>query len=424
MTESSKQPVQGRSPWMWRLLATAVLLHAAIMAVRPMSTYRALALGGDVSTVGLVAAAFAAISFVAAIPIGRAIDRGFARRWIIVGSVIVAIAASLAAVSDSIAVLALAQSLLGLGQVVVIIGSQTLLTDRTPVERRASAFGHYTFSVSLGLFLGPTVGSFFVAAAFHGGGPGDTIPNGITSMVFLMSVGAAVAGLLMALSIPAEGAAKKARVRPSSPLVGPLLSMVAIPGMRGALASSLAILTANDLAIAYLPAFGTLEGLPVAFVGLMLSAMTASSMLSRLSLGVIVGRFGPGFALAAAVWVTAVSLLLFPFADAAPLRVLLIAAAGLGFGVGQPITLLAVASLAPVNVRSSALAMRLAGNRFGQFGAPLAAGWVAGTASVDAIFWIMAGALAAAGISVSNVGALTRAMRSADADQIAQAEPD
>jgi hypothetical protein len=73
-----------------------------------------------------------------------------------------------------------------------------------------------------------------------------------------------------------------------------------------------------------------------------------------------------------------------------------------------------VASLAPVGARASALAMRVANNRLGQLVAPLAAGWVAGATNVGLTFWLMAGALGTAGLAVSRVRVLTRAMQAAD----------
>lgn len=405
------RPVHGDA-WIWRLLVTVVVLHTAIMAIRPMASYRTLALGGDAGTVGLVAGAFGAISFVLAIPIGRAVDRGSPRRWIVAGAAIVVVAASLALASGSIAVLALSQALLGVGQIVAILGSQTLLTGRTPPERRAAWFGHYTFAASLGQFLGPTLGSLVVAAAFHQAEPGAVIPNDVTNLAFMLSVGGALVATLLALAIP-EGP-KRAASPPGQAAGGPFWSFLGIPGMRGALAASVAILIANDVTIAYLPVFGTVEGLPVPFVGLLLSSLTAAAMLSRLGLGVVVGRFGPGRALAAAVWFTAFGLILFPLVDAAPLQLGLIVSIGVGLGIGQPITLLAVASLAPVGARASALAMRVANNRLGQLVAPLAAGWVAGATNVGMTFWLMAGALGTAGLAVSRVRVLTRAMQAAD----------
>lgn len=68
--------------------------------------------------------------------------------------------------------------------------------------------------------------------------------------------------------------------------------------------------------------------------------------------------------------------------------------AGLGFclGVGQPPSMTTVVHTAPDGARSTALALRLTGNRLGQAGAPAGAGLVAGVVGVAAPF-VMLGVL-------------------------------
>ncbi len=67
----------------------------------------------------------------------------------------------------------------------------------------------------------------------------------------------------------------------------------------------------------------------------------------------------------------------------------------LGFclGVGQPLSMTTVVQAAPEEARSTALALRLTGNRLGQVAAPAAAGLVAGVAGVAAPFVMLGGLL-------------------------------
>ncbi|WP_438363811.1 MFS transporter [Streptomyces hyaluromycini] len=78
----------------------------------------------------------------------------------------------------------------------------------------------------------------------------------------------------------------------------------------------------------------------------------------------------------------------------APVWALGVMLAVLGFclGVGQPLSMTTVVQAAPDGARSTALALRLTGNRLGQVAAPAAAGLVAGVAGVAAPF-VMLGAL-------------------------------
>jgi MFS family permease len=61
--------------WLVRVLAGVVLTQAALYLARPVTSYRALALGADARAVGLITAAFALVPLVVAVPLGRASDR-------------------------------------------------------------------------------------------------------------------------------------------------------------------------------------------------------------------------------------------------------------------------------------------------------------------------------------------------------------
>ncbi|WP_316316598.1 MFS transporter, partial [Clavibacter michiganensis] len=71
---------------------------------------------------------------------------------------------------------------------------------------------------------------------------------------------------------------------------------------------------------------------------------------------------------------------------------LMLVVLGFCLGVGQPLSMTTVVQAAPDEARSTALALRLTGNRLGQVAAPAAAGLIAGVAGVAAPF-VMLGAL-------------------------------
>ena len=52
--------------WLARVLAGVVLTQAALYLARPVTSYRALALGADARAVGLITAAFALVPLVVA----------------------------------------------------------------------------------------------------------------------------------------------------------------------------------------------------------------------------------------------------------------------------------------------------------------------------------------------------------------------
>ncbi len=79
----------------------------------------------------------------------------------------------------------------------------------------------------------------------------------------------------------------------------------------------------------------------------------------------------------------------------------------LGFclGAGQPLSMTTVVRAASDDARSTALALRLTGNRLGQVAAPAAAGLVAGTGGVAAPFVMPGGLLLlSAGVALRSPG--------------------
>jgi MFS family permease len=75
---------------------------------------------------------------------------------------------------------------------------------------------------------------------------------------------------------------------------------------------------------------------------------------------------------------------------------MMLAVLGFCLGVGQPLSMTTVVQAAPPAARSTALALRLTGNRLGQVAAPASAGLVAGVAGTAAPFAMLGVLLLAA----------------------------
>jgi hypothetical protein len=65
--------------------------------------------------------------------------------------------------------------------------------------------------------------------------------------------------------------------------------------------------------------------------------------------------------------------------------VLVMVAIGAGLGIGQPMTMAWVASLAEPGARATAMSVRMIGNRLGQVALPAAAGGMAAVAGVGGV---------------------------------------
>jgi MFS family permease len=399
-TPDAERPAGATSRWFGRSLLTNLLVVIAISAIRPMVSYRALQLGATSFQLGLVAASYAVLSFLVAVPIGHWVDRLGEHRFVITGTVLVAAVAGALTGIASISGLVMAQAMLGVGQILTIVSLQSLVASNGEPSARDARFGLFSVVVSAGLIVGPALGGFV------GGERGaDLTP------VFVIAAGCSLASTAIACSLwrwPPPGSPDRARAEPGEANTAALtttLRLTRIPGMFQALLASLTVLASIDILVAYLPAFGELHAIPVRTVGLLLATQAAAGMTARALMLPLLRVLGRRWLLASSMITTAASLALVPVAaGSTPVLFGLMACAGVGLGLGQPITMSWVAGRAPRTARATALGVRLTANRLGQVVLPAAVGVVAGAAGVAAIFVALGAMLAASGSLVLRAG--------------------
>lgn len=378
--------------WLARVLAGVVLTQAALYLARPVTSYRALALGADARAVGLITAAFALVPLVVAVPLGRASDR-WRPGWLLTGGIALgALACALLGLAGSLPGLALASAVLGLGHLALTLAGQSLIARQSGDARHDRDFGLYAAAASAGQLVGPAVAGIVL------GGAGRSLEDATTTG-FLVAAG------LMALAVPTSlGTDRLGRAgRPRDRSEGRPLRAGELIGARGVPAgmfASLAILATVDVLTAYLPVLGTQRGIPPAVVGGLLSLRAAASILSRVLIPWMVGRLGRVRLLAASAAGSALLTAALPLAGGTAGLAVLLAAAGFLLGIGQPLTMSMVVQAVPEGTRGTALAIRLTGNRFGQVATPAAAGLVAGAAGVSAAFFLLGGLLGLAAVAV------------------------
>ncbi|MHA7263430.1 MFS transporter [Arthrobacter sp. TMN-37] len=376
--------------WPWVLLLHALFLQLAAYIVRPAAAYRALELGVEPALLGLIAASFALLPLVIAVPVGRATDAGHQRAVLLAGAGLMAAAGvGLVFASSSLELLLAWNAVLGLGHLMGVVGQQSRIAEGE-AGRLDAAFGLYTFAGSAGQAVGPLLIAVF--------GGGRVLPD--TRALFLAYTASAV--VLLALTFPLVLRPRRARRTGGRPPVprGSLASAFTRTTREsrgklfGAMVVSAMVLGAVDLIAVYLPALGVERGIPAAAVGVLLSARAGATMASRLYLGPLVARFGRAGLIVASTAVSALAV----GALAAPLNLAALAAvlvvAGVALGVGQPLTMTVISLEAPAGTRGTWLALRLSANRLGQSAIPAAVGLVAAAAGVAGVFGVTAGGLA------------------------------
>ena len=369
--------------WLPLLLVFTTLVATTVFGTRPLISYLALSLGAGPAELGMIASAFAVLAIAGAIPLGRLIDRVGERPIMSAGAMLCATVCALLPAMDSIFLLAVAMALLGIGQMMAVVGAHTMLASHGPVEKRPFRIGLYTSAASLGHAIGPASAGIII---------GDDVSGGAAPVALLGAAGVSILAAVLAVPLPGpareHARADGSRLRPSA------RATLRLPGMVPALTAGVISLTAVDILVAYLPAYGEERAISPQTIGFALATLSLAQMISRIGLGWLLERFGHVAVLVGSIALAAVVIPVLILQISEPLLLAVMAVAGLGLGLAQPLTLVWVAVATPPESRGLAMGVRMGGNRFGQLLVPVAVGATAGQLGIAAILATVAGLLA------------------------------
>ncbi|MER5943159.1 MFS transporter [Streptomyces sp. NPDC001928] len=370
----------GNRGWLLRLVIAFSFAQGAVSMARPAVSYRALALGADERAVGVIAGVYALLPLFVAVPLGRRTDHGRCAPLLPVGVVLISGGCAMSGLADSLWAMAVWSGVMGLGHLCFVIGAQSLVARQSAPHEQDRNFGHFTIGASLGQLVGPIAAGALIGGRDMAG----------TSALALLVAGAGGAVAFTSLwRIESRTTAKSRGERGERVPVQRILRARGVPA---GIFISLAVLSATDILTAYLPVVGEHRGIAPSVVGVLLSLRAAATIACRLVLTPLLRLLGRTLLLTVTCLLAA--LLCAGIALPVPVWALAVMLAVLGFclGVGQPLSMTTVVQAAPEGARSTALALRLTGNRLGQVAAPASAGLVAGVAGVAAPF-VMLGAL-------------------------------
>ena len=387
----------------------AVLTQTALNLSRPLVTYRVLALDGDALAVGVVTATFAVLPLLVALPLGRRTDRLPSVSGVLAaGGGLLACGAWLLSTTGSLTTLALSSAVLGLGQLCFMLAGQALVARWSSDAQLDSTFGLFTAAIAVGQLLGPLLGG-----ALLGSASGAALAAATRQAFWVAAVVAACAlpaALLVGARTPrapghrpttAAALSPPARTAPRS-----TVALLRRPGVAAGTYASLAFLATIDVVTAYLPLLAEQRGISPAAVGVLLGLRSAATICSRLLMGRLLERFSRERLIVGSAAGAALALAVVPVPAVGPAGAVLgLIVAGFLLGLGQPLTMTLVARAVPDEVRSSALALRMVGNRVGQVAVPGLAGAVAASAGGAGAWWLSCAVL------VSAAGSSARASR-------------
>ncbi|MFJ6435708.1 MFS transporter [Streptomyces sp. NPDC091416] len=385
----------GRS-WLLRLVIAFAFAQGAVSMARPAVSYRALALGADERAIGVITGVYALLPLFAAVPLERRTDHGRCAPLLPAGVVLIAGGCALSGRADSLTAMAAWSGVMGLGHLCFVIGAQSIVARQSAPAEQDRNFGHFTIGASLGQLIGPIAAGYLISEGDGAMGP--------TSALALM-VSAAVAAVSFASLRRIEHRTAPARRGRTVAAKVPVGGILRARGVPAGIFISLAVLSATDILTAYLPVIGEHRGIAPATVGLLLSLRAAATIACRLVMTPMLRVLGRAGLLASTCLLAGLLCAAIALPVPVPVLALMLAVLGFCLGAGQPLSMTTVVQAAPAAARSTALALRLTGNRLGQVATPAAAGLVAGVAGTAAPF-VMLGALliVAAGLGARGRG--------------------
>ncbi|MFI5886336.1 MFS transporter [Streptomyces sp. NPDC051554] len=379
--------------WLLRLVIAFSFTQGAVSMARPAVSYRALALGADERAIGVIAGVYALLPLFAAVPLGRRTDHGRCAPLLPVGVVLISGGCALSGLANSLWAMAMWSGVMGLGHLCFVIGAQSLVARQSAPHEQDRNFGHFTIGASLGQLIGPIAAGALIGGSDMAG----------TSALALLVAGAGAAVSFTSLWRIEDRTTVKSRTEQGDRV--PMRGILGARGVPAGIFISLSVLSATDILTAYLPVIGEHRGIAPSVIGVLLSIRAAATIACRLVLTPLLQLLGRTALLTATCLLAGV--LCAGIALPVPVWAIGLMLAVLGFclGVGQPLSMTTVVQAAPDDARSTALALRLTGNRLGQVAAPAGAGLVAGVAGVAAPF-VMLGALLvlSAGVALRSPG--------------------
>ena len=371
--------------WLGRLLLCMLITQIAIFVVRPVLTYRALDLGAGEREVGLLVAAYALLPALVALPIGRYSDRHRPAPVLVGGILLLLAGCGGLSLAGDLTVLACATVVLGSGALATMIGAQTLVAHRSDECRLDRDFGLLSAAASLGQMIGPSLAGLVLS--------GEVARSITTTRAFILGV--ILCGVALLTFWNLGGSARRldpaARETPRHGSV----QILRRRGVFGGMFASLALLTAVDVLVAYLPLLGEHRGITPAVVGLLLSLRAAASVVSRVLIPPMLTRWGRVRLLLASTLGSGLLMALVATTDRIWVLAALLVLAGFFLGIGQPLTMSLVVQAVPAEARGAALSIRLMGNKVGQVVVPAGIGVATGAAGASWAFLLLGAVLVA-----------------------------
>ncbi|PMR73154.1 MFS transporter [Billgrantia endophytica] len=344
---------------------------------------RALELGASPSLVGLILSAPYLLPLVFAIPLGGIVTRVGPQKVFFIGAVGMMLGPWLSVALPTFSGLLATQVVIGLAHVVMVIAAQSVVAGLGRGRALERYFGWYTMCLSGGQLVGPLLAGRLI----------DTLGMG-----WVFAAIGAIPAISLISSCYFVGNARRGHATPRS-LLGYRAQASLLRdniGVQMSIAVTVAVLFALGAHAAFLPVYLEELTFSATLIGVLVSLRALSAMLIRpIMPQVIQAMGGRSKTMIASVAAVAMGLMWTGMTGSAVALAVLAMLVGLGSGISQPLSMVILAEHVKPEQRSSALGMRLMGNRGAQVLAPLILGVIAELVGFTLTFLLAGAALLA-----------------------------
>ncbi|MDD5333322.1 MAG: MFS transporter [Rhodoferax sp.] len=366
-------------PLLLPLILVTLTGHMALSGGRLSGSLYALSVGSPELVVGIFMAMFSVLPALAAMSIGRWVDRMGALPVIRLGVLAVLIGALVPVLWLSVPSLFVMAVLIGFGFNAMSVASQHTvgaMAQGKTAEQRLRNFGWYALGHSASSALGPFISGLLI----------DHI--GFRTAFATMAGFTCVACWLVfkrLRKLPA--AAKSEAAGDDQPKPQAWHDLLAAPELRRIYYVSMALACTWDLFIVMLPVLGTRLGFSASVIGTVFSLFAVGTFVSRALMPWLSTRFREWQIMRAAMVIIALVFILLPWASAAAAFMLLGFLFGTSVGFSQPNMLSLLHAAAPGGRGGEALGLRsLIGNSSSVM-VPIAFGLAVGPLGVAPLLW-------------------------------------
>jgi MFS family permease len=365
--------LKARSPLdpIYLLTAIVVLVHVSFGGSRILLSLYALTLGGTPLVIGLLISVYALAPMFVSVKAGRMADRIGHRVPMFYGVLGLVAGLMIPALWRGLPALFLSSAIVGGSFAFFNVAAQALAGAMSPPERRSFNFSTLSMGYSIASLTGPLVVGFSVDHA----GP-------VWAYVILSAVLLFPAAILASKRrIPAARAGGEAGGKRS------VLDLLRNRGLLAIFVASGACVTGWDLFTFFMPIYGTRIGLSATMIGLVISTFGVATLVVRIFIPRLTGRFGEPRTLGWAMALGATAFASVPLFENVVLLMLAAFVMGLGLGCGQPLTMMITYNRSPAGRAGEANGIRQMANNLTHMFVPLLFGAAGSVFGMGPVFW-------------------------------------